>query len=157
MNQQIDEGLLKKSVLILLKETFEKGDGVYLDQGTSLEETLASVTSTEASQALIESGTTVAGHVDHLLFYVRVLNDYMDHKKLENIDWPGSWARTTVSESEWDSLRGRLKNDYKELLKHLDNFPDWNDEHRLAGALAVIAHSAYHLGAIRQKLSIAKE
>lgn len=157
MAQQIDEELLKKSVLILLKETFEKGDGVYLDQGTSLEETLASVTSAEASRALIESGTSVAGHVDHLLFYIRVLNDYMDDKQSEKIDWTESWKCKSVSDSEWDTLRQQLNDDYAKLIRHLNSFSDWNDEHRLGGALGIIAHSAYHLGAIRQKLRAAKK
>jgi len=157
MTQQINEELFKKSIFVLLKETFDKGDGIYLDQGTSLEETLALLSAAEASRPIRESGTSIASHVYHLLFYVRILNDYMDGKWHEKVDWPGSWARKIVSENEWDALRKQLKNDYDALLKHLESFTDWNDERRLGGALGILAHSAYHLGAIRQILRVIKK
>jgi len=90
MTSQIDNGLFKKIILGILEETFERVEGIYLDQGTSLMETLAAISAVEASRPITESGTSIAGQVEHLRFYMRVLDDYMDGKLHEKIDWAES-------------------------------------------------------------------
>ena len=49
-----------------------------------------------------------------------------------------------------------LAEDLKNTRKRISEFTDWNDDKRLGGALAVIAHTAYHLGAVRQMLRVVK-
>lgn len=157
MTSNINGDLFRNNIRALLGETISDVKGIYLDRGSSLTETLSAVTAEEASQPTVEGGTTVAGHVDHLRFYLRVLNDYMDGKPLGKIDWSQSWLRTDVTSDEWEDLRKQLAEDFQALQTAVEEVSDWNDDKRLGGALAIIAHTAYHLGAIRQILRAVKK
>ncbi len=150
MRQDVSAELILKQILAFLQETFEKGNGIYLDGGTSLIETLDALSFAAASRPGTDGGTSIAGHVDHIRFYLRVMNDYMDGKHSEKLDWKQSWLRHTVSDAEWKELRMQVRDDYQQLLTHLRSFDDWNDERRLSGALGAITHTAFHIGAIRQ-------
>jgi hypothetical protein len=150
MPQPIPSELFVQNVLALLGETFEKVEGIYLDGGTSLLETMASLSAVEASRPIFESGTTVAAHVTHARFYIGILRDYMDGKRHDKVDWKGSWSCQSVTDSEWDILRNQLAEDYRQLVAHLKGVDDWNNDRRLGGVLAIVTHTAYHLGAIRQ-------
>ena len=154
MPSNISGELFKSNIDALLDETFRDVKGIYLDRGTSLTETLSAVSAEEASRPTVEGGTTVAGHVDHIRFYLRVLKDYMDSKPTGNIDWSQSWLRKGVTKGEWEILRRQIGEDFQNLHSRLAKFTDWNDDKRLGGALAIIAHTAFHLGAIRQILRV---
>jgi len=156
MSTQIESKLFTKEIFALLEEIFAKVHGIILDGGTSLTETLEKISANEASRPTTETGTSITSQVDHVRFYLQVLNDYIDGKRQEKIDWQGSWKRKSVSESEWNSLRQQVKDDYKILMERLNSITDWNDERRLGGALGILAHTAYHLGAIRQIMGVAK-
>jgi hypothetical protein len=90
-------------------------------------------------------------------FYLTILNDYMDGKLHEKVDWKRSWLLKSVTENEWDTLRQGLRDDYEVLKTHLHGFTDWNDERRIGGAIAIVAHTAFHLGAVRQIALMARE
>lgn len=145
-----------KHVRDLLEETFEKVNGIYLDKGTSFLETLDDVSAAEASTPLASGGSTIAGHTEHTRFYLRVLEDYIAGRPTDNIDWKQSWLVTTVNDAEWVDLKEKLREDYLRLSKTWSEFESWSDERRFGGALAVIVHTSYHLGAIRQIIKIAK-
>ena len=156
MPQTISTELFTGNLQALLKETFEKVDGIYLDGGTSLSETLTGITAEQASRPTVEGGATIAGHVEHLRFYIRILRDYIDGKWHEKVDWNQSWLCHAVSQAEWDTIRSGLMDDYQRLKAHLSGIADWNDDHRLGGAMAIVIHTAYHLGAIRQMMKVVK-
>jgi len=61
----------------VLDETFERVDGIYLDKGTSLFETLATVTVDEASQPISLQCASIAAQVNHVRYYLEVLSGYM--------------------------------------------------------------------------------
>jgi hypothetical protein len=67
-------------------------------------------------------------------------------------DWNASWQRTTVTEEQWQSLRDRLAREGAAWQKVVESRSDWN-EITATGALSSAAHTAYHLGAIRQILA----
>lgn len=157
MSSQIEQDKFTKQLFALLQESFEKVEGIYLDRGTSLFETLASLSAEEASRPITEQGTSIAGQVAHIHFYLEVLDRYMDGALNEKVDWSQSWLVKTVTRSEWDDLRRQIDEDYRRLRTHLNSFTEWNDDRRLGGALAIVAHTAYHLGAIRQILHLAKK
>jgi hypothetical protein len=155
MSQPIEPSKLTEELLALLKETFVQGSGIYLDKDTSLLETVGQLTAKQASRPLMKGATTIASQVDHVRFYIQTINDYMDGKNVNGLDWSQSWKRKVVTDAEWYQLRQQLREDYDRLCERLRSFDDWNDEKRLGGALADVVHSAYHLGAIRQILHIA--
>ena len=153
----INNELFAKALFALLQETFEKVEGVYLDRGTSLFETIDSLTYQQASHALVDGGSTIAGHVYHIRFYLQVIRDYMRGQWAENLDWKQSWVVKRVDNKEWVALRQKLREEYAGLTEYLKEFTDWSEERRLGGSMAIIAHTAFHIGAIRQLVLAAKE
>jgi hypothetical protein len=67
------------------------------------------------------------------------------------VDWKESWKLTSVTPEEWDTLRADLRKTYEHTATLVKRFDRW-DEDELGGALSVLTHSAYHLGAMRQLL-----
>ncbi len=157
MTQLIPHELFASNLFALLEETFENVGGIYLDGGTSLLETLATISAAEASRPTTASGTTIAAQVFHARFYIRVLRDYIDGKSQGKIDWKESWSLSSVTDAEWDAIRNQLAGDFREITSYLKGIVDWNEDRRLGGALAIVVHTAYHLGAIRQILRGVKE
>ncbi len=153
MAEGISEGIRREvfegALRALLTETFDKVEGIYLDRGTSLFETLADISAEEASKPMREGGPTVAGHVEHMRFYLATARDYMQGIWYEKLDWKESWKVTSVTPAQWRDLQVRLREVYEEVLRVMAGFSDWNDERKVGGAIGLIAHTAYHLGAIR--------
>jgi hypothetical protein len=143
---------VKDAVLATLDETFVKVQGYYLDKGTSLLETLATLTATEVSVPVSDSGASIAGHVEHVRFYLEVLTKTLRGHEVGKVDWEQSWLVHTVTTEEWDALRTALREAYQEVRGLLEGFDTWEGEEDVDGALAVIIHTAYHLGAIRLAL-----
>jgi hypothetical protein len=69
-----------------------------------------------------------------------------------NADWNASWQRTTVTDEQWRSLRENLRHAAETWRKHVAERTEWDDM-SAAGALSSAAHTAYHLGAMRQILA----
>lgn len=156
MSQQIDNEMYTKLLHTLLEETFDKVEGIYLDGGTSMFETLDNISAEAASRPITPDGTTIASQVGHVEFYLGVMESYMRGGWSERIDWQGSWKPKTVTEDEWAALRKKLRETHDRVIKLITSFDDWNDERKLGGALGVIVHTAYHLGAIRQIVRVVK-
>lgn len=152
MSSSVSSELIAREALSLLDETFDKVMGIYLDRHTSFNETLAGISAAEASKPPLAGGSTIAGHVNHVRFYLRILNDYMNGIKHTNLDWKQSWLVSNVSAAEWQSLCDELRSDYADLRGRWNNHSDWGKEDWLGGALAIIVHTAFHLGAIRQMI-----
>jgi hypothetical protein len=141
-----------KEFLQLLKETFEgpepTGLSAFLNKGTGLFETVDKISAKGASASARSEGSTIAAHTEHIRFYVAV------HYKLmlgarDKIDWDESWRIKTVTLAEWDNLRRELRAAYSTVRDHLTTLESWGED-EVSVALAIIAHTAYHLGAIRQ-------
>ena len=65
------------------------------------------------------------------------------------VDWKDSWNTQTVNEKEWNALRGQMQKAYQKVSDMIDEVETWND-FKISGALGILAHTAYHLSAIRQ-------
>jgi hypothetical protein len=145
------------SLFTLLKETFEgppQTASAYLDAGAGLFQTIDNLTAEEASRVVAHGAPTIAAHCEHARFYVSVLHRYMQ-EPLEKIDWQQSWLVQTVSESEWEALRKELRQSYETVIQTLKAVETWGDE-QVGGGMAIITHTAYHLGAIRQLMRLIK-
>lgn len=141
----------------LLSETFEGVHGAYLDKGTSLFETLEQISAAEASQPMGECAT-IAAHVAHTSYYLRVLEDRMFGRDLSYVNWDTIWNEvSSVDKAEWAAMIADLLLTYDRIMDHLDQSDDWSGFTELSSLLGMIAHSAYHLGEIRQMMCHLKE
>ena len=98
--------------------------------------------------------TTIAAHVDHVHFGLSLLNRWAagEANPWADADWNVSWTRGAVTTEEWQALRDNLRRASEEWITAVSLRTDWVDL-TAAGALASAAHTAYHLGAIRQILA----
>jgi hypothetical protein len=154
MSDTVSPDVVRAAVLGGLEEAFENVHGYFLDRGTSLFETLATVSAAEASQAATPSVGTLAAQVNHLAFYLDAGVTFVTQgPPAEPLDWDGSWAVTTVTDEEWQALLENLRTQHGRMKDLMATNPVWTVE-ALGGAIAAIAHSAYHLGEIRQALAV---
>jgi len=152
MSDMIPVETFRRELFDLLEETFEKTQGIYLDRGGSLLETLARLTASQASHAVSPKGATIAGHVEHMIFYLGVLTDCIQRKPIGELNWRDSWRTSTVTPAEWDALRAGLREAYDDALNVMRGVESWEGEDDIGASLAILAHSASHLGAIHQAL-----
>ncbi len=147
-----------KELLFLLEETFESVQGVYLDRGTSLIETLAGLTAEEASIPVGGKCATIAAQVTHVCFYLDVLYRYIQTGQNEKVDWGEVWRTVReVTPEEWDALQEHLKDTYARTREMIQSYNRWDVEDSLSGAMAIVVHTAYHLGEIRQAMCTVKK
>jgi len=155
MTDQAAIELFKKELLECLGETFEKVRGIYLDRGTSLFETLEGVSAEDASRPAAPNTATLAAQVEHVRFYLDVLGDVMRKGELTKVDWRDIWQRVrAVTPEEWEAAKLGLRESYERVLETIQNYDRWEGEYGIAGSLAVLTHTAYHLGGIRQTLAV---
>lgn len=147
----IDQRDVTKNLFALLKETFEgPGGNTYLDKGAGLFQTLDRLTAKEASHLPYVGAHTIAGHCAHLAYYVRVNHDGMMGRE-ERLDWPASWRPQQVGDQDWEELKGRVRGEYDALIETLERLETWTDQ-QVGDSMAIVVHTAYHLGAIRHAL-----
>ena len=144
------------NLFAVLEETFETHHGVYLDKGTSLFETLNTITAEEASRPVSAHCASLAAQVTHVIFYMDVLEKAVLNQEIGKVDWGDIWNRVeAVTSDEWAALKERLKLTYRRISIMLHGIEDWDDD-RIGGLLAIVVHTAYHLGEIRQALCTLK-
>jgi hypothetical protein len=158
LSNKIDQELITQDLFDVLDEAFVTHHGIFLDRGTSLFETLETITAAEASISVGGKCATLAAQVAHVNFYLEVLEDYILKKDRDKVDWDEIWRRVNkVSSEEWKAYQGQLKETYQRVISMLQSVEDWNDERPIGGALAIAIHTAYHLGEIRQAMCIVKQ
>jgi hypothetical protein len=142
--------LFVNTVRAMLDEALDTHHGIFLDKGTSLFETLDALTAAQASRSTGRCAT-VAAHVAHVTFYFEVLERYMATGAVERTDWRAIWNTVgSVTPGEWDQLKRQLRDTSQRIRSMVRDRSSWEDEAGVGGALALVAHTAYHLGAIRQ-------
>ncbi len=154
MTQQLPVERLTFTLFGLLTETFERVHGIFLDRGTSLFETLDGITAEQASRATSDRCATLAAQVNHVRFYLDVLEEYMLETRTEQADWDSSWQVGAVTAEEWDGLKQRLHDSYTRVRATMEGFDSWDSDDRVGGAFAIVVHTAHHLGEIRQMLCV---
>jgi hypothetical protein len=153
MGEAISAKLFVTDYLDIFEEAFEKHHGIFLDKDNSLFDTLSTVTAAEASIPVGGKCATPAAQVSHVTFYLEVLERYVLTGDTSKVDWGEIWRTVReVSPERWDAIRDKLKATYRRLAETFRNWESWDDERSVGGAIAVVAHSAYHLGEIRQAL-----
>lgn len=152
MTDQALSSLFREALLAALEETFENVRGMYLDKGTSLFETLATLSAEEASRPVSATCASIAAQVAHVRFYIDVLLRFMRGERPE-VDWGEIWRTVReVTPEEWAASQARLREAYAQVRELASRYDDWTAENAIGGALALLMHNAYHLGEIRQAL-----
>ncbi len=137
----------------LLDETFDNVQGFYLDRGTSLFETLATISASEASIPVGGQCATLAAQVKHIAFYLDVLEKSIRDPNYPRVDWGEIWRTVRdVTPEAWEETKVELRANYNRVLQLLDEVVEWLGADEMGGAMAIVAHTAYHLGEIRQAL-----
>ncbi len=140
------------AILEILDETFDTHHGYYLDRGTSMFETLATISAAEASRPVSATCASIAAQVNHTAYYLDVLRQDLDPTHtIDKVDWQESWNVPPVNDDEWAAMVQALRAASDKVVAAIKATTSWNEDS--AGAAVVIAvHTAYHLGEIRQAL-----
>lgn len=152
------DSVFHDAIVKLLIEVFEgppgneayilnPGDPGLLRQLESISAARASVRSTPAKPPL-------AAHADHVLYGLSLLNRWMagEENPWADADWNASWRVASVTEEEWRTMLSKLRHASVTWRESAAKRQDWNPVDA-AGAISSVAHTAYHLGAIRQILA----
>ena len=115
---------------------------------------LDTIDANTASKPLVPGRTTIAAHIDHVQFGLSILIRWFagEANPFAGADFNASWKRTVVNEEQWRRLRDALRSDAEAWRKAVANRANW-DNVSASAALSTAAHTAYHIGAIRQILS----
>ena len=129
-----------------MKDHLRGQPSAYLDRGVGVFDTLDSLNSEMASMDI--NGSTIAAHTEHTKFYLDRIVEFVEGSR-DPVNWEQSWLIETVDENEWGMLRDGMKKSYENVLRCLAEVDKWGSQ-SIGGAVSIIAHTAYHLGAIRQ-------
>ena len=147
-----------QALMTLLDETFDNVQGYYLDKGTSLFETLAGISAEEASIPVGGKCATLAAQVKHISFYLDVVDKSVRDPDFPSVDWGEIWRNVGgVTAEEWKAIQAELRVNYNRILSLLQEMPGWPGVAEVGGAMGVLAHTAYHLGEVRQALCTIKK
>lgn len=150
MNMDIAKDAFLKSVLYLLRETFEgspEGQGsTFLDRGVGFFNTLEKLSAEQVSREF--GATTIAAQTEHAKFYLDRLCEFMTGRT-ERVNWEQSWLIDEVDDTEWNALRDSVRKSYENTLRCIAGIENWSEDN-VGIAIGMVAHTAYHLGAIRQ-------
>ncbi|HXI22150.1 MAG TPA: DinB family protein [Gemmatimonadales bacterium] len=122
------------------------------DPAAGLLGTVAPLGAEQASRPLGPSGTSIAGHMHHLAFSLAASAGWIRGER-PSLDWSESWRVRTVTDAQWADLKTRLHQAWTELDQAIEQHALDGDE-AFGGAVGAVAHAAYHLAAIRQKVGI---
>lgn len=142
-----------KQLIAVLREAFEGPREVcyFTDNQphAGVSGTIEKFSAAEASRPSGPNGTSVAAQVYHVVFSLAAASAWIrgDHSSR---DWKESWRVSTVNDAEWTRLQSELRREYEELLRAIES-EALSSEKAFGGSVAAIAHTAYHLGAIRQR------
>lgn len=140
----------------VLEEVFARVHGFLLDKGTSLFETLEGITAEEASIRVSSQSANLAAQVNHVNVYLESIVAGAGGDLPEPVDWEASWRVDAVNDEEWAALIARLRRNYESITGFVSSFDAW-DGRFIGGAFAIVGHTAYHLGEIRQGIGVIRD
>jgi hypothetical protein len=151
VTEQIAKEHFLEAFMALIVETFESGRAGYLDRGTSIFETLATITAEEASRTVSADCATIAAHVAHMTVALSFSVHLFRGERLQ-VNWGEIWQTVReVTDEEWRTSQASMRENYAAFCE-VAKTTHWESAHVIEGALEVIAHNAYHLGEIRHAL-----
>jgi hypothetical protein len=160
----IEKKTLARAMAALLDEAYQEApdpEGTWFtdnERASGFLGTLGTLSAAEASRPLTPGDPlSAASHAGHLRFALSLANRAMrGEDAYAGAKWARSWETRTVSEAEWKELLAGLRAEYEAVRAAFAAGDAWEDETILTGSLGLIAHGAWHLGAIRQGLGLVK-
>ena len=152
------DSIFQRALSNILAEIFDgppAQEGYLLNGGDpGLLRQLDTIDANIATQHAIPEKPGIAAHVDHLHYGLSLLNRWAagETNAWAGADWNASWERTAVTDDQWRTLRDDLRAEAEKWQNVVATRTDWDDR-SASFALAIAAHTAYHLGAIRQILA----
>src|SRR5207249_2702076 len=111
---------------------FDNVQGYFLDKGTSLFETLATISAEEASIPVGGKCATLAAQVKHVAFYLDVVEKAVRTQQNERQDWGKIWRETSaVTPEEWDALKRTLRESYNRIKALINDTTEWPSEQHI--------------------------
>jgi hypothetical protein len=84
------------------------------------------------------------------------MEHYIFQNDASRVDWGEIWRTVEkVTPEEWQISKAKLEMAYRRIHKALRENGNWR-ENSIGGAMAIVVHTAYHLGEIRQALCTLK-
>lgn len=153
--QQNTSRIARDQLLAVLQEAFEgprQSWSYFTDPGptSGFLGTVEALSAEEVSRPFGPSGNTIAAHAYHAAFGLAVSSAWIGGDRTPP-NWRDSWKLKTVDDATWAKLRDQLQREYEDLTRVIESI-DLSNPEALGGAVGAIAHTAYHLGAIRQGL-----
>jgi hypothetical protein len=141
----------------MLHEAFEGpvGPWTYFTDaapGTGVFATISGLSAAQASQPGGPGQTTIAAHVHHLRSSLALSTKALEGEAASR-DRSRSWTVSTVDESAWIHLQAGVRRAYESFRIAVETHSTWVED-ALGVSFGVVAHAAYHLGAIRQRLPL---
>ncbi len=110
---------------------------------------LAKLDAAAASRVL--GRTSIAAHVHHVIFGLNASARWVEGDRTTHTGGE-SWSVSSVDEPAWTRMREELRAAYGDMEKSIQLYAAVSEE-SMGGVLGALAHVAYHLGAIRQKVA----
>jgi hypothetical protein len=152
---EVSIAVVKKQLLAVLKEAFDGPTQAwsYFTDNNSEAGVLGTIgTKTAQEASAVIGGTTIAAHVHHATFALGASAAWITGDRSSQ-DWNESWRISTVDEKSWRELQQRIQRAYERLRAAIEQHGT-NSAEAVGGAIGAVAHAAYHLGAIRQKMAV---
>lgn len=127
------------------------GGAYILNSGdVGLLRSLDKLSAADASRSSL-GGASIAAHARHIAYGLGLNNRWAREggNPFADAKWDEAWKTSVVDETEWKSIRASLAAEVQGWSDVLSRPREVSDI-ELRGMIGVIAHTAYHLGAIRQ-------
>lgn len=111
--------------------------------------TLGKLAAADASRT--RGKTSIAAHVNHVIFGLDASARWIEGDRTTH-NWKESWATSSVNNEEWARMLDKLRVSYRDMRRDIELYASSSKE-SMGGVIGALAHVAYHLGAIRQKVS----
>ena len=116
---------------------------------------LSTVTAAQAGVQPFPGGDSIAANCNHVRYYLSLANrSFSGENAFSAADWSSSWAVQQVTETQWRELREALAAELETTNRILKSGIDWDQPMYLKGCLGLLAHGAWHLGAVRQLIGV---
>lgn len=116
--------------------------------GTGLLETLQGLTPDAASSHVVPGRPSIAAHVAHVLLSLETERASTAGDATEP-DWEAAWKREVPNDAARDGLVREAEAEYRTARRFLES-TNAQDPESVTRAVALVVHTAYHLGAMRQ-------